>query len=368
MIPILYLSHCGSNIGGGEKQLYYLVTHLNKNLYQPFVVCPDDGVFAELLRDANIPTTILNLPPWRQTRYRLSRHRSVAKLTNFCLKHNIQLIHTSDSWLNPYLVAVKQSLNIPVISHVRNLLTSDQIQKYAFDKMDYIISISHQSKIPLIEAGIAPEKIDVVLNCVDLSKFKPILKNKNDLRHKSFIVGIIGRIEPFKRQKTFVEIASQVVKKRQNIRFHIIGSALNTAKHRAYESEVRQLISKLKLDNVIHFTGHRDDIHIAMQELDILVTLSAGSVIAEAMASGKPVIGTPIGSTSEMIVDGETGWIVSSDPIAGITSKIVQLYNDRNLCKRMGVSARKHAEYVFSIKQHVCKIQDVYNRLLCDSK
>ncbi|MCY4403614.1 MAG: glycosyltransferase [Candidatus Poribacteria bacterium] len=366
MIPILYLSHCGSNIGGGEKQLYYLVTNLDQNIYKPFVICPDEGVFAELLRDANIPTSILNLPPWRKTRYRFSRHKAVATLTKFCVKNNIRLIHTSDSWLNPYLVAVKQSLNIPVISHVRTLLTSDQIKKYAFDKMDYTISISHQSKIPLIESGIAHEKIDVVLNCVDLSKFKPAPKNQ-DKKHSSFIVGIVGRIEPFKDQKTFVEIASLVVKQCQNIRFHIIGSALNTPKHRVYESVVRQQVSKLKLDNVIHFTGHRDDIHIAMQELDVLVTLSAGSVIAEAMASGKPVIGTPIGSTSEMIIDGVTGWVIPIEQIEGIVEKIIQLYNDRNLWKQMGVAAEKHAENTFSITEHVHKVQDVYNRLLSDS-
>ena len=367
MIPILYLSHCGSNIGGGETQLYYLVTHLDKNLYQPSVICPDDGVFVEQLRDANIHTTILNLPPWRQARYRFTRYKAAAELSTFIKKNKIQLVHTSDSWLNPYLVAVKQSLNIPVISHVRNLLTSDQIQKYAFDKMDYIISISHQSKMPLIETGIAPEKIDVILNCVDLSIFKPV-PAKRDKENKPFVVGLVGRIEPFKRQKEFVEICSNVIKHCPNIRFHIIGATLNSPKHRAYESEIRQLISKLKLDNVIHFTGHRDYIHIAMQELDILVTLSAGSVIAEAMATGKPVIGTPIGSTTEMIVDGETGWVVSTDPIEGIAGKIVQLYNDRYLCIQMGIAARKQAEYTFSISEHVRKVQLVYDRLLRESK
>ncbi|MXV73356.1 glycosyltransferase family 1 protein, partial [Candidatus Poribacteria bacterium] len=50
MIPILYLSHCGSSIGGGEKQLAYLVTNIDRTRYHPLVVCPDDGVFAEHLR------------------------------------------------------------------------------------------------------------------------------------------------------------------------------------------------------------------------------------------------------------------------------------------------------------------------------
>lgn len=363
MIPILYLSHCGSSIGGGERQLYYLVTHLNKNLYQPTVVCPDDGIFAEQLREANIPTVILNLPPWRKVSSRLTRHTAAAKLTDLAKKHNVRLVHTSDSWLNPYLLPVKNQLNVSVISHVRNLLTPAQVSKYAFDQISHIIAISEHSKIPLVQAGISSEKIDVILNCVDLSAFQPDPIEKERERDP-FIVGIVGRIEPFKKQKHFVEIAHHVVQQCQNVYFYIIGAALDTPEHRAYEKEVRQLVSKYKLNEVIHFTGHRNDMPRVMQELDILVTLSAGSVIAEAMASGKPVIGTPIGSTSEMIVDSVTGWVVPLDSIEAISGRIVQLVTDSAKCKKMGKAARKHAEDFFSIEKHVQRIQNIYEKLI----
>ncbi len=362
MIPILYLSHCGSSIGGGEKQLYYLATHLNKNLYQPIVVCPDDGIFAEQLREANIPTTILNLPPWRKVVSRLSRHTAATKLTDLAKKHNIQLVHTSDSWLNPYLLPVKNQLNVPIISHVRNILTSAQVAKYNFDQMSRIIAISEQSKSPLVQAGVPSEKIDVVLNCVDISVFQPDSKKKRE--SDPFIVGIVGRIEPFKKQKTFVEIAFHVAQQYQNVQFHIIGAALDTPEHRAYDKEVRQLVSEYKLEDVVHFTGHRDDMPHAMQELDLLVTLSAGSVIAEAMASGKPVIGTPIGSTSDMIVDGVTGYVVPLDSIETISDSIVQLITDSAQCKKMGEAARQHVEEAFSIELHVQKIQNIYEKLI----
>lgn len=363
MISILYLSHCGSSIGGGEKQLFYLVTHLNKKSYQPIVVCPDDGIFAEQLREAKVPTVILNLPPWRKVISRLTRHTAAAKLTDLAKKHNVQLVHTSDSWLNPYLLQIKTQLNIPVISHVRNVLTSQQVSKYAFGQMSHIIAISEQNKTSLVQAGISSEKIDVVLNCVDLFVFQPNLI-EDDKKSEPFVVGIVGRIEPFKRQKTFVEIAYQVVKQCQNARFHIVGAALNTPEHRAYDKEVRQLVSKYKLENVVHFTGHRDDMPCVMQELDLLVTLSAGSVVAEAMASRKPVIGTPIGSTSDMILDGVTGWVIPLNAIETISNRIVQLVTDSAKCKKMGKAGRKHAEKTFSIETHVQKIENIYEKLL----
>ena len=78
----------------------------------------------------------------------------------------------------------------------------------------------------------------------------------------------------------------------------------------------------------------------------------------------KPVIGTPVGSTTEMIVHGETGYVVPLDPIEGIADKIVELAKDPNRSLRMGQQARKYAEEAFGVKRHVQKVQDIYERLL----
>ena len=361
MIPILYLSHCGSSIGGGEQQLAYLVTNIDREHYQPLVVCPDDGIFVEYLRCADIPTVILKLPPWRRTKSLIARYGAAKKLAALAKTHNAQLIHTSDSWFNPYLWHVRKHLKIPVVSHVRTLLTSSQVRKYMFDQMDSIITISEQSSAPLIQTGIDPQKIDVILNCVDLSAFQP---TPGPTTSEKYIVGIVGRIEPFKRQKSFVKIAAQVAAQTDKVVFHIVGAALDMPAHRAYNREVHQLVDKYQLHETVHFTGHRTDMPKAMQELDLLVTLSAGSVIAEAMAAGKPVIGTPIGSTAEMIVDNVTGYIMPPEPVEVIANKIVELAKNPTQSIRMGQRARKHAEETFGIETHVQKVQDIYEQLL----
>ncbi len=363
MIPILYLSHTGASIGGGEKQLYYLLTHLDRTKYQPIVVFPEDGVFADQVREADIPSFIVHLPHWRRVISRFSRNIATTKLTELAKKHNIQIVHTSDSWFNPYILQLKNRLKIPVITHVRNLLTTDQVSKYYFDDIDYIISISEQSKLPLIKSGISKEKIEVILNCVDLNEFTPSVRNHKDLTD-DFTVGIVGRIEPFKQQKTFVEIAKIVNKQCKNARFQVIGDVLKIPKHQSYFGEVRDLVEQYGLEDVTHFTGFRNDISMTLQQIDLLVTLSAGSVIAEAMASGKPVIGTAMGSTSDMIVDGLTGWVVPEDSIELIADRIVQLYKDEKMCEEFGVAARKHAESHFGIDEHVHRIQNIYEKLL----
>ncbi len=361
MVPILYLSHCGSTIGGGEKQLAYLVTNIDRTRYEPFVVCPDDGVFVDSLRGADIPTAVLALPPWRKTKSLFTRYSAAEKLIALAEKQRSALVHTSDSWFNPYLCSLSDRLKIPVISHVRNLLTPQQVQKYRFNRMDRIIAISEQSSAPLIQAGVGRERLHVIPNCVDTAAFQPSTARSD---RDAYVVGIVGRIEPFKRQKTFVEMAAQVAKTCPNIRFRIIGGVLDTPEHRAYERTVRTAIGAHRLQNRVCFTGHRTDMPQAMQELDLLVTLSAGSVIAEAMAAGKPVIGTPIGSSAEMIVHGVTGYILPADPITEIADRVVELARDRTQSRTLGARGRQRAESVFTIQKHTENIQAVYEQVL----
>ena len=75
----------------------------------------------------------------------------------------------------------------------------------------------------------------------------------------------MGRIEPFKRQKTFVEIAAKVAKQCKQVRFRITGAALDTPEHRAYHREVRQLVATC--DQRGRKTGHNvRPLHLYLDE------------------------------------------------------------------------------------------------------
>ena len=368
MTRILYLSHCGSSIGGGERQLLYLVTHLDTHRYQPVVVCPDDGAFAAELRDSGISTVILPLPAWRKAKSLLTRRIAAHRLARLAKQEGVALAHTSDSWFNPYLWLMKKQLQLPVVSHVRNVIDARRVRKYRFHRMDRMIAISEQTKAPLVEGGIASEKINVILNCVDLSVFEMGANALNPLRQdyalRRFLVGIVGRIEPFKRQVEFVRIAAKIVQHNKDISFLVIGGVEPHPGHIAYERRLRQLISELCLESHVTLTGHRDDMPAVMKGLDVLVTLSAGSVIGEAMAASKPVIATRIGSAGEMVVDGTTGWLLPEDAIDQVAERILHLSQDRCLCEKMGQAGRTRAEQLLGTEAHAEKVQAIYADLL----
>jgi len=369
MTRILYLSHCGSSIGGGERQLYYLVTNLDRDRYQPIVVCPDDGVFADQLRDAGIPTFILPLPAWRKAKSLFSRYVAAFRLARFAKQQGIQLIHTSDSWFNPYLLRVSRKLGIPSVSHVRTPIRPDQVKNYRFKEVSMIISISERFKPPFLQAGISPEKILFIHDAVDLSLFSDEPPAVNVLQRDfptdgDVRVGIVGRIEPVKKQLEFLQAAEIVLKSRRNVSFFLVGGVQS----KGYFEQVKSFIADRGLDQHVICTGERSDMPEVLASLDILVTLSGGSIVFEAMACGKPVILVrkmpPSNVSWEIVRDGETGFVIPHEEAQPLAGAMMRLIDDPALQRHMGHEGRKWAEERFSHIQMARQTQESYDRLV----
>lgn len=367
MINILYLSHTGSTIGGGEIQLINLIKNLNRDLYNPAVICPDSGVFSEKLKSLDIPVYICYMPGWRKARSYLFRRLAYKSLIKLARKNDFNIIHTSDLWLNYYAWNLGKGLKIPTISHVRNYLKPQNVHKYLFHKFDRIIALSDGIKEPLMQGGINPEKIRIISDGVDISEFGMINEGYNVLRRdyslRKYIIGLIGRIEPFKRQKEFIQVVSEVSKTRQDVSFLIIGAP--TRNPSPYLREVQQAIERYNVSDYVVFTGHRHDMPQVLQALDILVTLSGGSIMLEAMASGKPVISASKANPANLKIvrDGESGFIVPYDDLSSVSKAILYLLENNEARGKMGKAGRKRVEDLFSIQKITRLTEDIYKEL-----
>jgi glycosyltransferase involved in cell wall biosynthesis len=74
----------------------------------------------------------------------------------------------------------------------------------------------------------------------------------------------------------------------------------------------------------------------------IRVSELLGLSLLEAMASGTPVIASTVGGVPEIVVDGETGFLVPPGDVLALRERIAQLMHDDGLAKRMGDNARDH--------------------------
>ncbi|HIE26877.1 TPA: glycosyltransferase family 1 protein, partial [Candidatus Poribacteria bacterium] len=307
-------------------------------------------------------------PAWRKLKSIPFRRAAIKRLIHLVEENDIRLIHTSDLWMNYYVWKVSQKTGVSTVSHVRNLLNAERVQKYLFDKIDCIISISNQLKQPLVQAGIPVEKIHIIYNGVDLSEFTCDTPKVNVLRRDfepigDFMVGMVGRIEPFKKQKDFLQAAFEVLRVRQDVTFFLIGASHAELGRGAYLAEIQSFIREHGIAKNIVFTGFRTDMPDVMASLDILVSASAGTVMIEAMACGIPIVATDIASSSEVIEDGVTGILIPHNDIHAMTEAILRLLNDVSMRRQMGQAGRRRAEERFSRVRNAQLTQAVYDNL-----
>ena len=89
-----------------------------------------------------------------------------------------------------------------------------------------------------------------------------------------------------------------------------------------YRQELMGLVKSRGLESIVHFVGHCNDMAAAYMLADVVISASTdpegfGRVMAEGQALGKPVIAADHGASNELIIHGETGWLVPpGDPLA----------------------------------------------------
>ncbi len=373
-IKILYISSSGS-MGGAETSLYNLVKKLNKDRYIPFVICPRFDTLVENLQDQLISTNIIPLPSWRKLKSIFSRSISLKKLIEYARTHSIDIIHSNTIWINHYAQKTGEELNIPVICHLRDIIKKEQIKKYKLHKVDVIIPISDAVRKPLDEFGIEDNKIKKIYNGVDLSLFsdsKDVLKKEYNI--DGYLVGIVGQLTPrsqWKGQREFILAASEVYRKINNVYFAIVGgddSPVSDPKHGSYINELKMLTKDLGIEEHVIFTGYRKDIPDIMASFDVLVSASYaepfGRVIIEAMAAGKPVIGTNAGGAPEIIQDGITGIIVPPKDHRSLSEALICILQREEVRKNMGEAGRKRVGEYFSLEKNVERIQNIYENFI----
>lgn len=182
------------------------------------------------------------------------------------------------------------------------------------------------------------------------------------------LVGMVGRIAPWKGQHIFVEALAQVSQEHPTVHGVVVGLA-EEAEGAGYADQVRQLAGRLGLGQRLHITGFRDDVPQVLAALDVLAHCSVrpepfGRVIIEGMAAGRPVVGSRAGGALEIIRDGVDGLLVAPGDAAALAAALASLLGDPAQRERLGAAARRTASERYDLPAHVAAVQSFYAELL----
>jgi len=286
----------------------------------------------------------------------------------FLTAHDIMSIHYG-KWLPKNSQDLKISFFDKIkLAKKRYNPFRDIVIKYYLKYVDKIFTVSDFLKNILDVNGI--KNTTTIYNGIDVDNWRenPEVVKKFRETHNLFnrrIIFFIGRLSELKGGRVIIKAMKYIIKEIPSAVLLIAG------KKEVYAQKMIKLAQKLGIENNIIFTGwiEREEIKIVYSCVDVVVTPSIYSdpfnlINIEAMALKKPVVGTCFGGTREIILDGETGYIVNPNKIKIMAQKIIDLLNNSNRAEKFGQAGYKRVKEKFSSEKQIVKILKWYRRYI----
>jgi glycosyltransferase involved in cell wall biosynthesis len=367
---ILYV-HGIEAIGGAERDLIALLKTLDRQRWEPHVVCPGTGPFREQLEAIAVPTHALSLPPWRKPLAVFQRRSAVGRLETIVNRLGPALIHVNDIWWVPHTVrAVAGCVAkfVPVVAHVRQEIEPAKVRPYELDRVGAVVAISRQIEQSLIAGGVSATKVRTVYSGIDLSE-RQFTHNDHAIRqmiglpNEAVLLGTVANLFPRKGYEVMLRALPAIVRAMPTVHYVIVGSDDHD-----YADRLKRLAQELNIADRVHIVGFQDPVQPFLAALDLYVHPALmegfGIAVVEAMAIGKAVVATTTGGLPEVVAQGETGLLVPPGDVESLANTVVSLLEDRARREQMGICGRARAQERFSLDASVRQMEQLYGEIL----
>lgn len=304
---------------------------------------------------------------------------SAQRLAKFVREKNIEVIHAhvardypaaaAASFLSGAALVLTRHLTLPLGAPHR--LTLRQASR--------VIAVSDGVAESLVSSGIETKnKISVIHNGVDAERFEKAASDERQRRawrekfglNGDLLVAAAGELRQHKGPEDFIKASSLLAEKHKNVNFVIVGR--DNSKDGKYQISLENLAASSNMKGRIVFAGWQEEMADFYAAIDVFVSAARsepfGLVIAEAMASGKPVVATATVGAKEIIETGASGLIVPIGGAAEIAAAVGALLADENLRKTLGGEAQKRVRERFSLDKMISETERIYQTLETSGK
>jgi glycosyltransferase involved in cell wall biosynthesis len=175
------------------------------------------------------------------------------------------------------------------------------------------------------------------------------------------IIGMVARLVAVKGHQYFLEAAAQVAREDASLHFVLIGDG-------PLRSELENQSRQLGIAERVHFLGDRKDARQLVAAFDVaaLTSLSEGlpNSVMEAMSAAVPVIATRVGGTTELINDGETGFLIPPANSEALAERLRFVLRHETLCRIIAAKGRELITQQFSLRRMVESVENLYEEMM----
>ena len=382
MKRILYL-HAGAEMYGADKVLLELIKGLDHQEFEAHVILPNDGVLVEALRQVGAKVSVLDYPILRRKYFNPKGIADYIRSYNFYAKqialyareHSIDMVHNNTAAVLEGIY-LKRKLKLPLIWHVHEIIVkpkaiSDFINMLMGRYADKIVTVSqavanHIKQSPFIKDS----QVEVIYNGVDNAVYYPMdassIREKFDIAQDALVIGMIGRVNAIKGQNDFIEAVEPLLEKNEQAVAFLAGGVFPGEEWRLEELDKR--IASSSVVSQIHRIDYYDKTSELYNMFDIFVLPSIKpdslpTVVLEAMACSKPVVGYNNGGIAEMVVDDKSGCLVKPNRPQELSKAISLLLDSSEKREKFGRVGYQRQKELFSLESYIKNFSEFYDNL-----
>jgi glycosyltransferase involved in cell wall biosynthesis len=378
------------NIGGPT----YNATFLSRFMSDEFETLLIGGLPEEGESDSlHIPTEYgLNptlLPELKRLPSIKSDRIAYQKIKDIIKEFKPDIVHTHASKAGAIGRKAAFACNVPIVVHtfhghvfhsyfgkVKTMIFKF-IERNLAKKSSGIIAISEIQKIELakIHKICDLDKIKVIPLGFDLTKFQEnLVEKRSNIRLKynvksdEIAIGIIGRFAPIKNHAFFFDVLHQILPKTtKKVKIFIVGDGETKNDIVNWATEINQ-----KYGDKVYLTSWIKDIANFNPGMDIICLTSdnEGTPVSliEAQASSVSVVTTDVGGVKDIMLDGETGFVIEKGDLKVYSEKLLYLIENDEIRKKMSESGWDFVKNKFHYSRLVKDMEEYYKELLSKSK
>jgi glycosyltransferase involved in cell wall biosynthesis len=369
---ILQIVH-GFIEGGSERQMIQMVTLLHESERYGVHVASlsTGGVLRPLLERLQVPVIDFPLTSF----YDANMVRQTRRFTAYLKQHRIAIVHSHDFYSNIFgmsgaaLARVRGRIASKRETTGTRTLAQRTIERNAFRLAHAVVANAGAVKDHLIEEGVREEKISVIYNGLELTRFNlngsagDALSRLNleQVRGRPIVTMVANFEYRIKDHPMLLRAAQRVIREVPEALFIIAGEG-------ELREETERLAAELGLQDACLFIGRCASVPDLLAASDVCVLSSQAegfsNSILEYMAAGRAVVATNVGGASEAIVEGETGHLVKAGDDAAMAERLISLLRDPERRAEMGRAGRRVVEQKFSCESRLSHTAALYQRML----
>lgn len=339
------------DMGGAERLLVDIVKGLDKERFEPVVVCFKRGGVWERELAASARLIIIR----RNSKFDLF---SIFKLNSLIKTERPDIVHTHLGG-DIYGRLFAGLAGVPVVSTEHNLNRDESMiitlaKRLTLPFAKKVIAVSAAvAKDAAQRYGLSEQKTIVIHNGVDLARFSFVERFPTG----QIRLGSVGRLTT---QKDFSTLIQAVAKLKDH------SFSLEIAGEGPLRGELEKLIKELGLGSKVALLGNRSDIPSFLQTLDIFILPSLweglGIVVLEAALSGLPVIAARVDGLTEIIDEGTNGLFFEAGDSDALAAAILKLLGSPELARRLAAALADKVKQDFSLEKMVRAYERVYEQ------